>query len=267
MLFAAALGRHATGRRGRRFGIVLLVALAGLSGGIRVRSYLLTRKIQAVLVGLQQLKVDTTKEEELLRTVPYLVREPFERREGLHLTRYYRSALSNEDDYYRFPRWVPGWVLDLSPPEAKLGSLKDIKWNAMGVSLKAAYILGWRYLSFFADVTVLDGRVSKISYGIEPDVFMGWPKGYLVTAQSTHGFWRARHLPAPVSSPEDEGYQSGFIVSESGSDAIGVAYRPDAPREKVSHVYQIDLSCFWNVRGCNSARQIVPLLWKDRQEY
>jgi hypothetical protein len=26
------------------------------------------------------------------------------------------------------------------------------------------------------------------------------------------------------------------------------------------------LSCFWDLRGCNSVRQVVPLLWKDRQE-
>jgi hypothetical protein len=57
----------------------------------------------------------------------------------------------------------------------------------MGVALKAAYILGWRYLSFSAGVSVIDGRVSGFGYGIEPDVFLGWPKGYLVMATTTHG--------------------------------------------------------------------------------
>ena len=102
---------------------------------------------------------------------------------------------------------------------------------------------------------------------------MGWPKGYLVTAHSAHGFWMARRFSLPVSTPDDESpyYRFGAVAGQfswfPGEDAaIWVAYTPDAPREKVSHVYQVDLSCFWNLRGCNSVRQVVPLLWKDRQE-
>src|SRR5215831_13744403 len=175
---AAALRQHATGRWARRVGLTLLLSLVGLSTGLRVRSYLLTRRIQAVLAGLQQLKVDTTKEEELPQTVPYLAREPFERREGTHLLHYYRATLSNEKDY----RWlysVPRFVRELWPPTIGDGKVTD-KWNAMEVSLKAAYILGWRHLSFSAIVTVVDGRVSQTGYYIEPDVFMGWPRGYLL---------------------------------------------------------------------------------------
>lgn len=268
---AALLWRHATGRRARQIGFTLLLALVGLSTSIRIRSYLVTRRIQAVLTGLGQLRVDTTKEEALLRTVPYLVREPFERREGTHVLRFYGAEFSNLDDYYHWRPWVPKFVLDLCPARIGEGGTTD-KWNAMDGSLKAAYFLGWRYLSFSAFVTVLDGRVSKISYGIEPDVFMGWPKGYLVTAHSTHGFSMARHVPLPVSSLGDESpyYRFGGVAGEfswiHGEDAsIGVAYTPDAPREKVSHVFQVDLSCFWSFRGCNSVRQVVPLLWKDQQ--
>jgi hypothetical protein len=274
LLFAGAVRRHATGRCARGVGLILILALVGLSAGIRLRSYLLSRKIQAVLTALEQLRIDTTKEDELSRTVPYLVREPHERREGAHLLRFYEAALTNERDYYRWIRWVPRFVLDLWPPQIKeAGRLNDIKWNAMDLSLKAAYILGWRYLSFSAFVTVFDGKVSKIWYGIEPDVFLGWPKGYLVTAHSTHGFWMGHHLPLPVSSADDESYRFGFIASEFswfvGDDTninISAAYRPDAPREKVSHAYHVDLSCFWSLRGCNSVQQVVPLLWKDKLE-
>ena len=134
------------GRRARLVGFILLLALVGLSTGIRVRSYLLTRRIQAVLAGLQQLKVDTTTEEELARTVPYLVREAYERREGTHLLRYYQAAVSNEKDY-RWLRSVPRFVFELWPSKFGEGGVTD-KWNAMDGSLKAAYILGWRNLPF-----------------------------------------------------------------------------------------------------------------------
>jgi hypothetical protein len=268
--WVAALWRQATEGRVRRFCLVLLLLLLVLSSGIRVRSYLLTRRIQAVLFGLEQLKVDATSEKQLLQTVPYLIRDP-ESREGTHVRHHYRVRLSNEDDA-RWPQSMPKLFLPLWPPVRGEGPITD-KWNAMDFALKAAYILGWRYLSFSADVKVLDGTVSAIWYGIEPDVFLGWPVSYLVVARSTHGFWRARGSPVPVSSADDESpdYRFGFVAGEfsliAGADAaIGVAYTPQAGRERISHVYQVDLSCFWNLRGCSSARQVVPLLWKDRQE-
>jgi hypothetical protein len=272
LCLAAVLSRHVTGRRARRVGFILLLALVGFSIGIRVRSYLLTRKIQAVLAGLQQLQVDATKEEDLQRTVPYLVRQPYERRDGTHLIRFYQAVLTNERDYYQWQQWVPEFVHELWPSKIWEGGAPD-KWSAMDGSLKVAYILGWRYLSFSTGVTVVDGTVSRISYGLEPDVFVGWPRGYLVTAVSTHGFRMGRHLPLHLSSADDESpyFRFGAMADEfswfAGDDTkIGVAYTPDAPREKVSHIYQVDLSCFWSLRGCNSVRQVVPLLWKDKQE-
>jgi hypothetical protein len=107
------LKRYVTGPHLRRVGLIFLLALIGLSAGIRVRSYLLTRRIHAVLVGLQQLEIDRTKEEELLRTVPYLVRDPVEHREGTDVRRYYLATLSNENDYWHWLRWVPRFVFEL----------------------------------------------------------------------------------------------------------------------------------------------------------
>lgn len=60
------------GRRARRVYLALLLALVLLSTGLRVRSYLLTRKIYAVLSGLEQVRIDKTTEQQLMRTVPYL---------------------------------------------------------------------------------------------------------------------------------------------------------------------------------------------------
>jgi hypothetical protein len=146
------------------------------------------------------------------------------------------------------------------------------KWAVLVIPLKAAYVLGLRHLSFPAVVTVLDGTVSSFRYALEPDVFLGWPLSYLVVARSTHGFWRDRAL-VPVSSVDDESpaYRFGVLAGPgsfiAGADSsIGVAFTPDAPREKVLHAFQVDLSCFWGLRGCDSVRQVVPYLWQDRQE-
>src|SRR5256885_1643246 len=100
--WATALCRYATGRRARWLYLALLLLLVVLSGGVRIRSYLLTRRIQVVLSQLEQLRVDATSEEQLLRTVPHLVRDPQDRRLGAHVYRGYQVNLSNEDD----ERWV-----------------------------------------------------------------------------------------------------------------------------------------------------------------
>jgi len=98
--WATGLCRSVTGRPARRFYLALLLLLVVFSGSIRVRSYLLTRKIQVVLSGLEQLRVDATSEEQLLRTVPYLVRDPREIRVGARVHRGYRASFSNEEDMW-----------------------------------------------------------------------------------------------------------------------------------------------------------------------
>lgn len=267
--WAKALCRHATGRLARRFYLALLLLLVVFSGGVRVRSYLLTRRIQVVLSGLDQLRVDATSEEQLLRTVPYLVRDPRDKLLGAHVHRGYRVSLSNEDDMWLAYR-LRGFFRSLWPLHQDLpGEIPNDKWAALDLPFKVVYVLGLRHLSFAAAVTVLDGTVSSTQYNIEPDVFLGWPVSYLVYARSAHGFWRDRGLPVPVYSNDDESpeYRFGYVAgAPSRVDTyISVTYTPDASRKNVSHAFQVDLSCFWSLRGCDSVRQVVPLLWKDRE--
>ncbi len=88
-----------------------------------------------------------------------------------------------------------------------------------------------------------------------------------------HGFsWNQGRRPVPVHSTGDESpdYRFGAVAGEfsvlAGADrAIGVAYTSDAPRGLISHAFHVDLRCFWGIRGCDSVRQVTPLLWNDRQ--
>jgi hypothetical protein len=269
--WAAALHRYAWGRRARRFYLGLLLLLVVFSGCVRVRSFLLTRRIQAVLSGLAQIRVDQTTEGQLLKTVPYLVRSGRDIHEGSSVQRYYYVEISNYEDR-RWMHWVPKFLYSLRPPHQEIPT--QDKWAVLSLPLKVAYALGWRHLSFAASVRVQDGTVSSTSYGIEPDVFLGWPASYFVAARSVHGFWRGRghNLPAPVDSTDDQSpeYRFGSVAGQfsvlAGADSsIGVAYTSDAPRELISHAFQVDLRCFWNIRGCDSVRQVAPLLWTDRQ--
>jgi hypothetical protein len=147
--------------------------------------------------------------------------------------------------------------------------VKD-KWKSLPLAFKVAYLLGWRNLSFRAYATVLNGTVSNAGYNLEPDVVLSYPLSFFVVARSVHGFFARR--PVPVHSTDDESpeYRFGAVAGEfsilTGADsAIAVAYTTEAPSDRISHAFQVDLSCFWSIRGCDSVRQVVPLLWKDRK--
>jgi hypothetical protein len=251
----------------RRIFLAVGFLLVLLSVGLRIRTYLLTRKINAVLAGLERVQTDKTSEAELLKTVPGVALR-WTRKSG---ERTYEVKIMSAEDryYYAWTRWVPNFLLSLGL--AGDWPTTDNKWKRLGLLSKMAYLLGWRYLSFGASVTVLNGTVSSTYYELAPDVFFGWPASNFVVARSTHAFWAERRRPIPVRSAGDEspffrfGIVSGQFSWLSGPDSsIGVAYTPDAPHDLVSHVFQVDLTCFWGLRGCDSVQQVVPLLWKDR---
>jgi hypothetical protein len=214
-----------------------------------------------------------------LKTVPYLVLDSEIKKDGGVERHYFASVSNNEDgqkpEELKGPGmgpampWVPAFLYNILPPSFQLPIQN--KSAALSLPLKVAYVLGWRHLAFVASISVLDGVVSSTRYAIEPDVFIGWPASYLVVARSAHGFW-IHAVPVPVASADDENpdFRFGSVAGEfslfAGAEAkIGVAYTPSAPRELVSQVFQVDLSCFWSIRGCDSVRQVVPLLWAERQ--
>ncbi len=203
------LYRFFSGRRARQVYLALLLLLIVFSTGLRVRSYLLTRKIYAVLSGL---RIDTTTEEQLLKTVPYLVLNNNTLPALPGGQRYFRAEVSNFDDL-QWMKWAPSFLFSLWPAHSEL-PVKN-KWNCMSLPLKAAYVLGWRHLSFSASVTVLNGTVSSTWYGIEPDVMFSFPLSYFVVARSVHGFSRdGGRRPMPVHSTDDESpeYRFGFVA-------------------------------------------------------
>jgi hypothetical protein len=265
--------RRLFGRRARQVYLSLLLLAFVFSIGLRARTFLLTRKIQAVLSGLEQVRVDQTTEEQLLRTIPYLVLNNPQLPALPGGRRYYRVDIANSDFYYGWSRWVPDSLLSLWPVRDSRFPVKN-KWDFLPLPFKAAYVLGWRHLSFSAYVTVLNGTVSSTGYDLEPDVLIGYPLSYFVVARSVHGFsFSHGGRPVPVHTADDEKpeFRFGAVAGEfsllSGADsAIAVAYTADAPHELIDHAFQVDLDCFWGFRGCGSVRQVVPLLWKDRKE-
>src|SRR6516164_7137977 len=93
-----------TGRWARRIYIVIVLILLCLTTAARLRSYMMARRIQAVLHTLAEIRIDQTSEEQLLKTVPNLIRSDDWKAGGI-VQHWYYTQISNESD-----RIVPRFI-------------------------------------------------------------------------------------------------------------------------------------------------------------
>jgi len=241
--------RALTGRWVRRVCATVFFLLLLATTAVRLRSYVMTRKIQSVLRGLAAVRLEQTSEEQLTQTVPFLIEKDW-KVSGISHRGFY-VHISNESD--RLPRTIAL-------------ALNEIRSEALTLCVQhLADWLGYRFISFDAGALVEDGRVVHLDYGLAN----GWVRpeypgyaGYIVSARSVHGFWIDRRIPFPVSSEDDESPQ---YRPSGGANGLFVTFTDDAPSRLTGRVFELNLSCFWNLSGCDDARKIAPTLWQDIQ--
>lgn len=234
--------RAVTGRWARRVYVVILLLLLLVTAAGRLRSYIMTRKIEAVLRGFAEIRLDQTTEEQLRNSVPYLVQKDWTDRSGA-LHHWFGVHISNESD-----TWL-SWLIDLR-----------VEWLG-----HLAECLGYRFISFDASVLVQGGKVTHIEYGladqwVRPE-YAGYA-GYIVSARSVHGFWIDRRIHLRVPSEDDESPQ---YRPSGDANRLYVKFTADARPETTQHAFQLNLGCFWGLRGCDEARGIAPAVWQDIQ--
>ncbi|MGB7231172.1 MAG: hypothetical protein WBD19_05830, partial [Candidatus Acidiferrum sp.] len=143
--------------------------------------------------------------------------------------------------------------------------------SALRLPFKFADWLGFRYVSLTAFVIVLDGKVSSVSYAIASEDAAPRILGNLVSVRGAHGYWLDHRLPVWVSSAEDQ--SPNYRIKETARHPYGgetiessleISYSSDATRDEKEHAFQADLSCFWSYRSCRNGREILPLVWQDR---
>jgi hypothetical protein len=225
----------------RRVSLVILLLLLIISTATRLRAYFMTRKIEAVLYGLSEIRLDQTTEEQMTKMVPYLTEKDW-KANGFSY-RSYSVHISNESDGLPWPYGLThSYALALW-----LGRVGDL--------------LGYRYISFDAGVLVKDGKVSQADYGLANE----WMRpqaagyvGYIVTARSVHGFWLQGSLE--VSSSDD--YSPQYRPTRWGN-TLAVIYTGDAPPELTKRIFDLNLSCFWGLRACADTADIAPEISRD----
>lgn len=246
-----------TGKWACRIYIAIVVILPCLTTAARLRSYFMARRIQAVLHGLAEIHIDQTTEEQLLKTVPYLVRNENEWKVDGVVQHWYYAEISNDESDRPMRR-----LLSFTP-----------EW--MGL---AAYWLGDRYMRFDTIVSVREGKVESIRYGLATQWARPVAASYLVSVSSAHGFWLPYQSHFNVTSLDDESPQYRAVGDDRG---LSVTFTNDAPPERTRRAFQLNLSCFWSLRGCGDppmdlscseskygcggAREIAPVLWEDAQ--
>ena len=254
------IGHALAGRIARRVfvGIVLLLLVATMA--VRVYSFVLTRRIQAVVYGLSKLRIDQTTEEEVVRTVPYLARSKSDRRVDRNdelgdvdtgIERIYYVSISNQQNWMKFENFA--WHV------SSVGSTKDGRQTGWVFTL--ADWLGYRYLGFNARVVLFDGKVSNIGYGIADKLVFPQVVGSIVSVRNFHSRWMRHEAGFEVTSTDDESPQ--FHV-EGDVGHLAVLFTSEASPELRSHAFRLDLSCFWGLFSCRRARQIALLLWQDK---
>jgi hypothetical protein len=211
-------------------------------------------RIQAVLHGLAEVRIDQTSEEQLLKTVPYLTRSEHDWKAGGIEQHLYYTDISNESD--RLLHHLIGYG-----PHALA---------------RIAYWLGYRYMSFDASVLIQDGKVSSVRYGLARQWAAPRAASYIVSAKSAHGFWLPYEHHVHVTSQDDESPQ---YRADGDDKRLYVTFTNDAPPELGRRAFHLNLSCFWSLRGCGEtelscveskwgcggAREIAPELWEDVQ--
>jgi hypothetical protein len=199
------------------------------------------RKIETVLQGLSEIRLDQTSEEQMTKMVPYLTEKDW-KTNGISYRSYY-VHISNESN-------GSPWPYGLTQSDALTLWLSRV-----------ADLLGYRYLSFDAGVLVQDGKVTQADYGLanqfERPQALGYV-GYIVTARSVHSFW----LPGSLEVSSVDDYSPQYRPRRWGN-SLAVIYTSDAPTELTKRIFDLNLSCFWGVHGCSDAADIAPKISED----
>jgi len=249
------IAKTLTGRWARRVYVIILSVLLIATTAARLRSYLMARKIQAVLHGLSEIRIDQTTEEQLFRTVPYL-------RRGED---WYRGNPPRGEDWEGGGNTPRHWCYTEISNESDW-LMSRLLWRDTGLRQVAVW-LGYRYMDFGASMLVENGKVSEVGYGLSK--VPGRPKGatYIVTAESIHGLWKRQ--PVRITSEEDESPQYRIKQTEFSTMFFGrenylrATYTNDAPPDLIKNAFRLNLSCFWSLQECGDAREIAPGLWQD----
>jgi hypothetical protein len=234
------LWQRLTSRGARRIALLFLLVLALLAMGLRVYSAIFVYRVHTILAGMEQLRPDQTTKAEMLKMVPALHPGQWE----------YQPYCEGEECYTVL---ISNW-----------GGFLDRQLEKVGnpFLFKAALLLGLHLWNFGAKVVLGGGRVHDVYYYFIVDDGSGeYPGTICLKASSLRG---SNHMVRNLF--RDESPDCQISIHHKWPDLnLTVIFAPTAPPEVVHHAFDVHLGCMLGL-GCRTARQILPLVWDDKQK-
>jgi hypothetical protein len=228
--------RIVTSPRARRIWFCLVVALIFFTIALRIYDGIFEYRILATVNGLAQIRLDQTSKVELLKAVAGMRSGPPSWAK-CHGEECFSEEISN---------WPTG--------HTSLFFFRVYVWSKY--AYKFGYWMGLRLWHFPADAELRDGKVHKIRYHLDVDDGTAlYPGSMFVNVESLRGF----------SSFNDD--SPDYRVSDYfkwPELQINVDFTPHAPVQLVHHAFDLNLNCIWQLLGCRSAKELLPLAWQDR---
>jgi hypothetical protein len=234
------LWRRLTSRGARRIALFFFLALALLAIGLRVNSAIFVHRVHRILGGMEQLRPDQSSKAEMLTMVPALRPELLE----------YEHCGGDEC----YSMYVDNWR------DSKVARLLFKVANPF--VLRALRRLGLRFWTFGAKVDLRGDRIHNLCYFLMVDDGTGEYPGWIdVEVGSLRG---SNHMVRNLIRDESPDYQISSYFKWPDLD-LRVIFAPTASPELVHHAFDLRLDCMWQL-GCRTARQLLPLVWDDKQK-
>jgi hypothetical protein len=236
----AWVGRRLSSRIARRRWLTLAVVVLVTTTSLRIHSAILQHRVHSILEGLAQVHLDHTTQAELQTLVPEL---------RLGRPSWSSSQCPAEACLYAE---VQGW--DLVPFFQSEG-LNEVLY-------KAGYWLGSRNPTFSATAVLQNGVVQDLGYSLKVDDGTFSYRGVVTVAViSAGGYYDRGLIEVEDESPE---FRVSAYFKWPEKD-LKVVFTPRAPEHLVSQAFDVRLNCLWYLRGCQTAREILPAAWAQKQ--
>jgi hypothetical protein len=233
--------RQITSRWARRILSSIVAAMLVITIALRVYAALWEQQVNGILSRMSQLQLDQTTEAELLAQLP-----------ELRADKPSGESTAHEDCY----------TINLSNwPDGMLTRLFD------RVQSKSAYKLGhWlglRFWSFSADIRLRQKKVHSLAYNLMvDDGTYDYPGLVNVWVRSVRGYGSRNVSSTNDQSPE---YRVTNYFKWPRLTLL-VEFTPQAPNELTHHAFDIRLNCIWSIFGCQTARDLLPISWQDKED-
>ena len=226
------LWHHLTSRASRRVGLSIVLALVTLALSLRVYTAIFVYRVHTILAGMEQLKSEQTTRGEMLRLIPAL-------------------------------------RLGVLPDDAKYGaderfSVEISNYETFFFATKVLSRLGLHAWRFRAGVDVRKEKVHGFGYSLCLFGDSGYYEPIILRSENLLRMGDIRQGNVMEALRDESPNYQAWSYFKWPELELNVAFSPAASPELIHHAFDVRLGCMLAF-GCGKVRQMLPLVWDDKQ--